>query len=237
MASMVSPLARRSLTTVNCSLGSIMKCSLLASVLVMRYIAETDSPVPPRMPQTSRGNPSLAWAIKSSWIAWGIRIMSGHLQIADSHGIQFILDLGDGRVITADRTGGFALERHLAKFHPQGAVGQQTVGKKFPLAQQKFDSFGCLDGTDDTGQHTDHTGLGAAGNGVLGGRFRKDAAITGRFVGLDRDGLAVELQDAAMGVRLAGQDTGVVDQEFCGKVVGAVDNEIIINDNLVNVGR
>ncbi len=51
------------------------------------------------------------------------------------------------------------------------------------------------------------------------------------MAGKDCNGLAYELEDTAMGVGLAGQHAGVVDQELGGEVVGAVDDKVIVGDN------
>src|SRR6185369_8551657 len=185
----------------------------------------------------SRGKPSFAWAIISSWIAWGILIISRPLQIAYGQGIQFVQSLGDRGVVTTDRTGYLPLERYFAELHPQCAVGQQAVGQQITFAQQEFDRFGRLDGTDDTGQHANDAGLRTGGNGIFRRRFGEYTSVAGRFMRFDRDGLAIELQDAAMGVRLAGKNTGIVDQKLGGKVVGPVDDEVIVGDDAVDICR
>ena len=135
-------------------------------------------------------------------------------------------------MFAADRAGRVALERDLPELHAQGVVGEKTVGQQVTLGQQELDRLGGLDGAQDAGQHADHPGLGTGGDGVLGRRLGKDAAVAGRFPRPDGHGLAVELQDAAMGVGVAGQYAGVVDQELGGEVVGAVDDKVVVGDDV-----
>jgi len=51
------------------------------------------------------------------------------------------------------------------------------------------------------------------------------------------EGLAVESQDAAVREGLAGHDAGIVDEEFHGEIVCAVDHEVIILDDVEGIRR
>src|SRR6266581_3493469 len=156
-------------------------------------------------------------------------------RIADVHGIQLVLQLGDGRVISADGAVRVFPYCHLAETHFQSVVGQQSAGKELSMAEEKLDRLGGLKGADHPRQDPDHPGPGAGKDGVFWWRGGEDAAVARRFARLDSDGLAVELENAAVGIGFAGQHAGVVDQELGGEVVGGVDDEVISADDLRDI--
>jgi len=60
------------------------------------------------------------------------------------------------------------------------------------------------------------------------GRFGVKAAIAGPPHGVEYRNLALESEDAAVDVGFSQEDTGIVDEVAGGKVVGAVDDEVIV---------
>ena len=63
-------------------------------------------------------------------------------------------------------------------------------------------------------------------------RFGIKAAIAGAALGREDAGLALEAEDRAVDVGLAGEHTSVIDQIARGKVVGAVDDEVEVAEDV-----
>ena len=80
---------------------------------------------------------------------------------------------------------------------------------------------------DDARQHAEDAGFGAARNQLRRGRLGEEAAIAGPARGAEHRDLAIELENAPVHIRPAGEHGGIVDEIAGRKVVAAVDDEIV----------
>src|SRR2546425_451830 len=88
---------------------------------------------------------------------------------------------------------------------------------------------------DDARQHAEHAAFGAARDESRRRRLGIQAAIARTVLGREYRRLAFETEDAAVGVRLAGQHARVVDQIACRKIVRAVDDHVVRLEQLERV--
>ena len=81
------------------------------------------------------------------------------------------------------------------------------------------------------GKHAEHAGFGAAGRGPRRRRLRKQTAVA-RSAQMRREdaGLSFEAKNRAVDVRFAREDTNVVRQISCRKIIRAVDDDIVWRD-------
>jgi len=102
-----------------------------------------------------------------------------------------------------------------------------------------------LQGSDDSGEDTDDAAFGAAGDGARVWGFGIHAAIAGAVfaatVGVGKvrgeDGEhSLEAEDRAVDVGLFEDDAGIVDAVAGGEVVGAVDDDVVVFDQIEDVG-
>ena len=85
------------------------------------------------------------------------------------------------------------------------------------------------------GQHAEHA-VGAARRRQLGGRrLRIQAAVARALVGDEGRELPVEAEDRRVHDRLALAHGGVVQQVARGEVVGAVDDHVVVADQVEHV--
>ena len=95
-------------------------------------------------------------------------------------------------------------------------------------AEQQLDRLHRLDRADDPGQDTEHPGLRAVGR-ELGRRWLgKQAAIARARVRNEHRSLALEPEDRSMDDGYPQMQRGIVDQVAGRKVVGAVDDQVIV---------
>src|SRR6185437_4626263 len=77
--------------------------------------------------------------------------------------------------------------------------------------------------------------LGAGGDQAGGWGFGVEAAVAGTLLGGEDAGLALEAVDGAVGVGLAGEDAGVVDEVAGLEVVGAVGDDVVAPEDLQRI--
>lgn len=102
-------------------------------------------------------------------------------------------------------------------------------------AGEDLDGLGDLDGPDGRAEHAQHAALGAARDHARRRGLRVEAAVARAVLGPEDRGLAVEAVDRAPHVRLVQQHAGVVDQVTGGEVVRAVDDEVVLAEDLHHV--
>ena len=124
--------------------------------------------------------------------------------------------------------------RHRAELHGLGIEGEQAVGEQLAHTCEVFQCLGSLDGAQHTGDGTQHTSLRTGGHNSCGWRFLEHAAVAGR-AGQMSECLAVEAEYAAVREGLASHDAGIVDEEFHGEVVRAIDDEVVLLNNIEGV--
>jgi hypothetical protein len=114
----------------------------------------------------------------------------------------------------AQRTIGVPLDADFSELSASCIEVQQAIGQRATDAEDQLQRLGGLDGPDDAGQHTDDTGFLAGGNEPLGRRLLKDATITSRLLRDDGGDATIESKNAAVHQRFAGEEAGIVDEEF-----------------------
>ena len=145
--------------------------------------------------------------------------------------------LGDGRMRAADRAVGILAQLQRAEVHAQRVDQQQAADQRLADAEDQLDDLGRLDDADEAGQNAEHATLRAGGNEPGRRRLRVEAAIARAFLGGEDAGLSFEAEDGAVGVGLADQDAGVVDEVARLEVVGAVGDDVVVLEDLERVRR
>src|SRR5580704_10139900 len=135
----------------------------------------------------------------------------------------------------AERAIGIFAQLEFAEAHGERVEEQQTADERFADADDEFQSFGCLNRADDSGQHAEHAAFGARGHEARRRRLRIQAAIAGA-IGIAEDGyLAFEAKNGAVNIGFAEQNTRVVDEIARGKIVGTVHDEVIVFQDVERV--
>ena len=137
-------------------------------------------------------------------------------------------ELVDRRMVAADRALGIAAQLQLAEAHLQRVVQEQPADERLAGSENQLDRFGGLDDADDARQDAQHAALGAARHQSRRRRLRVQAAIARAALDREHGRLPVEPEDAAVRVRLAEQHAGVVHQVPRLKVVGAVEDDVVV---------
>ena len=88
---------------------------------------------------------------------------------------------------------------------------------------------------DDPGQHAEHAALGAARHQSRRRRLGIEAAVARAVLGREHRRLPLEAEDASVGIRLAEQHAGVVDEVARREVVGAVDDDVVRREQIERV--
>src|SRR5689334_20539034 len=131
-------------------------------------------------------------------------------------------------MVAAHRALGIAAQLQLAETHVEGVIQQQAADEWLPDAQNQFDRLRRLNQADDAGEYTEYAPLGAARHETWRRRFRVEAAIARTTRYAEHRRLSFEAEDAAVRVRLAEQNAGVVHQVASRKIVGAVDDDVVV---------
>src|SRR5690606_26793564 len=119
-----------------------------------------------------------------------------------------------------------APQLELAETHPERVVDEEAADEGLTGAEDDLDGLGGLDHPDDAGEDAEDTALRAARHEAGRRRLRVEAAIARAALRREDAGLPLEAEDAAVGVRLAEQHAGVVDQVARREVVGAVEDDV-----------
>ena len=125
----------------------------------------------------------------------------------------------------------------LTELHLQGVIDQEAPDQRFADADDELDGLGGLDHADDARQHTKHAAFGAAGHESGRRRLGIEAAVARAVLGPEHGCLSFEPEDAAVGVRLAGEHAGVVHEVPGRKIIGAVEDDVVLAEQLERVLR
>ena len=128
-------------------------------------------------------------------------------------------------------------QRHTADVHGQGIHSEHTSHERLPHAGNQLDGLSRLQTAEHADHRAQHAGLLAGRNFTCGGHIAEDAAVAGAFAWDDGHHLAGEPDHARMDIRLVDQHTCVIDEEFCGEVVGGIDHQIVRFDEAGDVAR
>ena len=124
---------------------------------------------------------------------------------------------------------------HDLSLHAQGIHQPQASDQRLARAEDEFDGLGGLGRANESGQGADDPGLGTVGDLTGMRRMGKETAIARPLgMGQDRD-LSLETQDTAVHIGLAREHTGVVHQVACGKIVRAVNDQVVLTDQIQGI--
>src|SRR5262249_10283480 len=123
----------------------------------------------------------------------------------------------------------------LAKPHRPRVEQQQTIDQQIFGAENDLDRFVCLNRADDARQHTQHATFTARGHRTRRPPLRIQAAITSAFLRPEHTRLDFEQEDRTVNVWLLTQYARVVDEIASGKVVSAVDDDVVVAKELHRV--
>src|SRR5262249_6982583 len=123
----------------------------------------------------------------------------------------------------------------FAELHPKSVEEQETTGKAVAAAEDQLDRFHRLDGADNARQHAEHSAFSARRHKTGRGRFGIQAAVARTVGHAENGGLALETENRAVDIRLAEQDARIVYQIARWEIVGAVDDDVEIFEQLERV--
>ena len=119
--------------------------------------------------------------------------------------------------------------------HRQCIIGKKSSCEKFSFTDNVFDCFHCLKASDDSTHSSDNAGLFTSRYCVLRRRIFKYTSITWSFSWNIGHKLAFETDDSCMREWFLCHDTGIIDQEFCRKVIGSVNNKVVVFDDIHDI--
>lgn len=143
---------------------------------------------------------------------------------------------GAGRA--ARGAGGIARHALRGECASERIVGEHASDKRFAAARDELDHFHRLKAADDAAQRSNDAGFAATGHGSRGRRRRKQTTVAraaGRRM-IDRE-LAGKFENTAMHQRPPGANGGVVAEVARGKIVRAVDDDIVGRKESVGIFR
>src|SRR3990170_1029917 len=129
------------------------------------------------------------------------------------------------------------LQAHDLEAHGKGVVEQQLPDQRFPNLQDELQRLTRLKRTDHSGEDTEDSAFGARRDKAGRRRFWEQATVAWSAAGPEDAALPLEAEDRAVDVGLPGEDAKVVDQVPCGKIVGAIDNQVIRRSDGAGVFR
>src|SRR5699024_4079015 len=136
----------------------------------------------------------------------------------------------------ADRALRVPAEFQLAELHVESVVKHEASDERTAFAEGELQDFGGLDATDDAGQYAKNTTFGATGHHSRRRRFGIETAIARSAEVRRKDaGLAFESENGAVDVRLLQQHAGVVGEVTGREVVRAVDDDVVVFDDVEGV--
>ena len=148
------------------------------------------------------------------------------------------MDGVDARVVAADGAVGVRLDGDRLERHVAGVVQDEPAVERLAVPEHELDGLGRLHAPHGAGQHAEHAGLGTARDRPLRRRLREDTTVARAVLGrLERRYLSLEPQDCAVAERDAGERAGVVDEVARGEVVRAVDHDVVVRDEVLDVRR
>ena len=149
----------------------------------------------------------------------------------------FIIDqIAEGRLFPAKWTAFFRSHLQGAEFQREGIDHYQPPHGRLPDVQQKFDGLQGLQGADQSRQNPQHPTGGAVGYLVDRRWLGKQTAVAGGTAGgVEKADLAFEAVDAAVNQGFAAQKAGVVEQVSGRVIIGSVDDDIVIRNDLPGV--
>src|SRR5215204_6097171 len=141
----------------------------------------------------------------------------------------FVVDqLLNFRLLAANRALRILAQFELAELHRPRVKQQQTIDQQIFRTENDLDRFVCLDRPDNARQYTEHTTFRARRHEAGRRRLRIQAAIARALLGPEDARLTFKPENRAVDVWLAAQHTRVVHEIARGKVVSAVDDDVVV---------
>ena len=160
----------------------------------------------------------------------------GNMLLSSNSAKLFVVDqLMDRTMVAANRARRILAQPQFAEAHSQRVKEQEPADQRFADAEDQLDRLHGLNRADDAGQNAQHAAFGARRHQARRRRFGIEAAVA-RPPGIAEDGgLAFKPEDRAVDIGLAQQHAGVVDQIARREIVGAVDDDVVIAEQVEGV--
>ena len=120
----------------------------------------------------------------------------------------------------------------LTEFHSKRIIGKKVSCKKITNSKNILNGFHCLKASDDASHCSDDASLLTGRYGILWRRIFEYTSVTWSFSRNIGHKLSLETKDSCVREWFLCHNTGIVDQEFCREIVGSVNDEIIILDQI-----
>src|SRR6266545_2182624 len=114
-------------------------------------------------------------------------------------------EIGDARMLAAHRALGIPAQLDFAEAHAERIVGQEPPDEGLADPEQELDGLGRLRHTDHAWEHAQDSGLASGGHEARRRRRGIEAAVAGALVRGEDRRHALELEDRAVDIGLAGQ--------------------------------
>ena len=139
-------------------------------------------------------------------------------------------------VLAAEGAVGITFDFDLAEGAAEGAVVNEAAQWWGADFGEELDRFHGLEAADDSWEHAEDTCVTSGGNGSFRGRLRKEAAVAGAAeVGGEDGDLSLELENGSMDEGFFEKEGGVVCCEAGGEIIGAVEEGIVILEEVEGV--
>src|SRR5205085_10985013 len=124
----------------------------------------------------------------------------------------------------------------FTEFHVELVEKQQPANQGAAFAEGKLEDFGGLNRAHDSRQHPEHAAFGAAWDHSGRRRLRIKATIARPAQMRCKDaGLPFEAEDRAIDVRLLQQHAGVIGQITRGKIISAIDHDVVFGNDFERI--
>jgi hypothetical protein len=166
-----------------------------------------------------------------------IRVRGGDFGFRRDAAEDFVVDeFLDGRMVAADGALGVAAELELAELHVEGVEEHEASGEGGAFAEGDLQNFGGLDAADDAREDAEDAAFRAAGNHAGWRGFGIEAAIAGSAKVRSEDaGLAFKTENGTVDVGFLEENAGVVGEVTGREIIGAVDDDIVLADDVEGV--
>ena len=154
---------------------------------------------------------------------------------ANAAELRIVDQFGDGGMIAANRAFRILAQLQLAETHRQRVEQKQAPDERLAFADDELQRLRGLNRADDSGQHAENSAFRAGRDKARRRRLRIQAAVA-RPVRIAEDcDLTLEAENRAVNIRLAEQHAGVVDEIARGEIVGAIDDDVVVLEQIERV--
>ena len=143
---------------------------------------------------------------------------------------------GNCPVLAANGALGVLAQLQFAEPHAERVVQQQASHQRLADPDDQLHRFRGLDQPDGARQNPQHAAFGAAWHQARRWWLGEEAAIAGAISRAEDRGLSFESEDRTVNVRFAEQDAGIVGEIAGGEVVGAIDHDVVLANDVERIG-